>query len=403
MKKQNKRINGFNIVEVAIIIIITCIVSSFASGVITVNNNRTSSGITYSELLKDDKVKEFLDVYSKVMNGYYEDVDKNEAIDMAIKGMMSYLGDEYTTYMNDSDTSVLNNRLSGTYTGIGISLSSDSIIREVFTDSPAEKAGLQENDKIVAVNDVRVSEMGSNGISKKIKESGDKVKLTILRDDHEYDFDVNITKLDVPSVSSRVLEGESGNIAYMSISAFSSSLKKQVSSALEKIEKKEFKALIIDLRGNGGGYLTSAKDVASMFLEKDKVIYTMDEKGKQTSTHDDTSEHREYPIVVLVNGASASASEILTAALKDSYGAVVVGTKTYGKGKVQQTYSLDDGGMVKYTSAKWLRPNGECVDEVGITPDYVIDVEYIEDENGEVVSIIDKQFEKAIEVINELY
>ena len=403
MKKQNKRINGFNIVEVAIIIIITCIVSSFASGVITVNNNRTSSGITYSELLKDDKVKEFLDVYSKVMNGYYEDVDKNEAIDMAIKGMMSYLGDEYTTYMNDSDTSVLNNRLSGTYTGIGISLSSDSIIREVFTDSPAEKAGLQENDKIVAVNDVRVSEIGSNGISKKIKESGDKVKLTILRDDHEYDFDVNIAKLDVPSVSSRVLEGESGNIAYMSISAFSSSLKKQVSSALEKIEKKEFKALIIDLRGNGGGYLTSAKDVASMFLEKDKVIYTMDEKGKQTSTHDDTSEHREYPIVVLVNGASASASEILTAALKDSYGAVVVGTKTYGKGKVQQTYSLDDGGMVKYTSAKWLRPNGECVDEVGITPDYVIDVEYIEDENGEVVSIVDKQFEKAIEVINELY
>ena len=102
-------------------------------------------------------------------------------------------------------------------------------------------------------------------------------------------------------------------------------------------------------------------------------------------------------------GAAISIAEILTGALKDSYGAVVVGTKTYGKGKVQQTYSLDDGGMVKYTSAKWLRPNGECVDEVGITPDYLIDVEYIEDENGEVVSIVDKQFEKALEVINELY
>ena len=149
-------------------------------------------------------------------------------------------------------------------------------------------------------------------------------------------------------------------------------------------------SLIIDLRDNSGGYLSAAKDVASIFLKKDDIIYSLEEKEETTIVKDETNEAKNYKIVVLFNGASASSSEVLIAALKDSYGATTVGVTSYGKGKVQQTHSLEDGSMVKYTSAKWLTPKGECIDEIGITPEYY--VTFNPDTN------IDEQLEKALEL-----
>ena len=184
------------------------------------------------------------------------------------------------------------------------------------------------------------------------------------------------------------------NIGYMYIETFSTTVANQVEKALKRIDNDKISKLIIDLRNNGGGYLSAASDIASMFLEKGKKIYSLEDKDSIKDYNDETDEKKNLKVVLLVNDGTASASEILTAALKDSYGAEVVGTTTFGKGKVQQTKSLSDGTMVKYTTARWLRPNGECIDNIGIKPDYEVDL--IKNENDE---IIDTQLEKAIEVV----
>ena len=159
----------------------------------------------------------------------------------------------------------------------------------------------------------------------------------------------------------------------MYVSKFNQTVYDQFVDALEKLEKDNIDGLVIDLRDNTGGYLAAATKMAKLFLENGKVIYSLNEKNGSTVSKDDTDEARTYPVYVLVNGNTASASEILAAALRDSYGAKLVGSTTYGKGKVQKTSTLSDGTMYKYTSAKWLTPNGLCIDEVGLKPDIEID------------------------------
>ena len=159
--------------------------------------------------------------------------------------------------------------------------------------------------------------------------------------------------------------------------------------------------LILDLRNNGGGYLDEANKIINMFTEKGKLMYSLEDKSNKKNYLDETDEKRDYPILIIQNGATASASEILTAALIDSYGAKTLGTISYGKGKVQQKIDLNDGNILKYTTSKWIRPNGECIDGVGISPTYLIELEYIKDDNDEIISIIDRQLEKAIELLSK--
>ena len=201
-----------------------------------------------------------------------------------------------------------------------------------------------------------------------------------------YNFETEIRTLYIPALQYKMLDH---SIGYIYISSFSGTLKNQMIDALNYLENEGMESLIIDIRNNTGGYLFAAQEVASLFLEKGKTIYSLEEKDGIKEYKDETDEKRDYKIVLLQNEGSASASEILIAALKESYGATVVGTTSYGKGKVQQTYSLDDGSMVKYTSAKWLTPTGNCIDEIGISPD--IYVEELSEEE-------DVQLEKAIEV-----
>ena len=181
---------------------------------------------------------------------------------------------------------------------------------------------------------------------------------------------------------------------------FSNTLATQVEKALNDLESNGMTSLIIDLRENTGGYLTAATDVASIFLEKGKRIYGLEYQNEVTNYNDETREHKEYNIVVLINENTASASEILASALKESYGATIVGETSFGKGKVQQTMQLDDGSMVKYTSAYWLTPNGTCIDGVGISPDYYVTNEQTTDENGNITGITDLQLNKAVEILS---
>lgn len=396
MQKKNKKVIGFNIIEVVIIIIISSLTACVATGIITIGNYRTSAGPTYGELLEDNSIKSFLDVYADVVNGYYENVDKDKAIDSAIAGMMDYLGDKYTTYLNDEQTDTLNDMLEGTFNGIGIYIGSDGIIQDVFDDSPAKSAGLQKGDKLIEVKGQKVEGNNLEEMTNLIKSSKGIIKIKILRDNKTMELDVEVKELNKPAITYQRLSNGDKNVGYIYIDSFTTTVSNQVKSALDKMEKEGIDGVILDVRDNGGGYLTAAENIAELFLEKGKLIYSLEGKDNKEEYKDKTDDKKNYNVVVLINDGTASASEILAAALKDSYGAKLVGSKSYGKGKVQQTKKLPDGTMVKYTTAKWLRPNGECVDEQGINPDYEIDL--IKNEDG---TITDSQMQKALEVLFE--
>ena len=391
----------FTLQETLIMVLLTGIICTIASGTIVNHKYSTKNGTSYNTLLKDENIQEFLDVYATLNDSYYQSVDKKTAIEGAISGLMSSAGDNYTSYLDKDDAKNLSESLNGKYEGIGIAISrtNSGLIEKIYPNTPATKAGLQKGDKITHINSQDISEMSSDNIAKLIKESPNKkAKLTILRGEETLEVEVEVQSLATPVVDYKILEGNNKKVGYLLISSFSDTLTSQVENALNDLESSGIESLILDLRNNGGGLLTAAKDTASLFLEKGKAIYGLEGNSKASKTkfyYDETETHRTYPVIVLVNGATASASEILTAALKDSYGATTVGTTTYGKGKVQQTKKLSDGSLVKYTTSRWLTPNNECIDEYGISPDYGVEIEYQYDDEENIIGYTDTQLAKA--------
>ena len=393
--KANK---GFNLLSVIIIICAVSLISALATGIIVTNSYKTSNGLNYNELLNDEHLSEFLEVYASVSGNYYEDVDKDALIDTALNAMLDYLGDSYTTHLNSSETKALEERLAGSYKGIGIEIIGSEIVG-VTKDSPAAEAGLQVGDLLVSVDGTSVGDKSSSEISDLIKNSSDEsVSLIINRAGTELTYDVAIADVATKAIAYSLLEN---NIGYLKMDIFSKTLSSQVDLALKDMESQGMQKLIMDLRDNTGGYLESAEDTASIFLEKGKLIYSLENSETKADYHDETSACKNYPIVILLNSNSASASEILAAALKDSYSGPIlfVGETSYGKGLVQQTYDLSDGSMAKYTSARWLRPNGECINGKGLKPDYEVIKAEMYDEAG---NPIDNQLQRAIEVISAL-
>ena len=393
--KANK---GFNLLSVIIIICAVSLISALATGIIVTNSYKTSNGLNYNELLNDEHLSEFLEVYASVSGNYYEDVDKDALIDTALNAMLDYLGDSYTTHLNSSETKALEERLAGSYKGIGIEIIGSEIVG-VTKDSPAAEAGLQVGDLLVSVDGTSVGDKSSSEISDLIKNSSDEsVSLIINRAGTELTYDVAIADVATKAIAYSLLEN---NIGYLKMDIFSKTLSSQVDLALKDMESQGMQKLIMDLRDNTGGYLESAEDTANLFLEKGKLIYSLENSETKADYHDETSACKNYPIVILLNSNSASASEILAAALKDSYSGPIlfVGETSYGKGLVQQTYDLSDGSMAKYTSARWLRPNGECINGKGLKPDYEVIKAEMYDEAG---NPIDNQLQRAIEVISEL-
>lgn len=387
--KNNK---GFNLISVIIIIFITSIASAITAGVIVTNNYN----LAYKGLSNDKELNEFLKTYSNIINNYYDEIDKEKMIDSAINGMLNYLGDNYTTYLTKEQREDLEERLSGSYYGIGVTYNGTEIV-DVTKNGPAEAAGLKAGDKFISVGGTDVREV-PNAIKALIQDAkGKTISIVVERDGEQLTFDVKVESIP-SSVRYELLENK---IGYMKIDIFSEPLTTQVEKALSDLESKGMEKLIIDLRDNSGGYLDSAETTASLFLKEGKLIYSLEDKNEKEDYYDKTQTSRDYPIVILINEKSASSSEILAAALKDSYGAVLVGEKSYGKGKVQQTIKLDDGSMAKYTSAKWLRPTGECIDEIGLTPDYEVSLTYETNEDGQ-QTVIDTQLNKAIEVIRAM-
>lgn len=386
---------GYGLTEIIIIIVITSIISALATGMLITKTYSTNEGYTYAQLTKDKNIQEFLNVYSKIISSYYEDVNKTEIINSAINGMTSYLNDTYTSFLDEDKANSLINDLNATYEGIGITIK-DNVIVNVIESSPAYKAGLMAKDEIIEINGKLTQDMTSEEIKDSIKSSSDGVSLKINRSGEVKEVkNIKTAVLDEPSISYNIID--STNIGYLQISKFSNNLGKQVDFALEQMNN--ISGLIIDLRNDTGGYLEEAYSVAELFLKKGSLVYSLvDKNNKITKYKDKTNEKTDYSIIILINQNTASAAEILTGALKDSYGAILVGKKSYGKGKVQHTYSLESGGLIKYTSSKWLRPNGECIDTIGIEPDYNIENSIEEHEDGS-ITIIDNQLEKAKELL----
>ena len=393
MKEYLKK-TKFELWEVMAITLFSSLVMSFCTGYLVYK----SSCSQISTGNGDDNLAELYKAYDEIKSNYYSTVDLGALVDAGIKGMFSYLGDPYTTYLDKDQTDNLNNSFCGCYLGIGVIISVNNeenkmIISEVYDNTPAKSAGLAVGDIIVKVNDNVVADMESGEVTKLIK-SSDEVKLVVNRDGNDLDFTLNTAKLNNPSVDDKIIDGNNGNkIGYLKISKFNETAYEQFYEKLNKIEVDGINSLIIDLRDNTGGYLSAATKISEMFLQKGKVIYSLNEQSSTKTTYDETDDERNYKVYILVNGNSASASEILAAALKDSYGAKLVGTTTYGKGKVQKTSKLSDGTMYKYTSAKWLTPSGECIDGVGLKPD-------IEISNGDEL-LKDLVLEKAIEEIQK--
>ena len=384
---------SFNLVEVIIIILITGIIVSIISGVIVYNNyDRLNINNKYDETISKSELSKFEENYNKIINKYVEDVDRDELIEAAIKGMYNYLGDDYSMYIDKDDSSSLEESLRGQYTGIGIEISSMytqdgniSVITKVFDDTPAQKAGLKVGDLLISLNGVDLSDKDAAYVANTIK-YGEKDThiLKVMRDEKEIEVELSRTLVNINYVHGEVLDK---NIGYIKIDSFGATTADQVKLALDKFDK-NITSLIVDLRDNSGGYLSTADEISNIFIEKGKNIYQIKDREGKITIYKATNEiYRKFDrISVLINENSASASEILALALKESAGAKIVGTKSFGKGSVQETEILDSGAMVKYTVAYWLSANGNSINEVGITPDI------IEED-------VDKQINKAKEVV----
>lgn len=370
--KRDKKI--FSFLDVSIIVLITSLVMCFLGGALIYKH---LGGVNFSLLDEDAHLQELIGAYNNLVDNYYYTLDKKELINGAINGMYSVTGDPYTTYLNEGSANSLENSLNGKYTGIGITIkkndNDDMEIYQVHEGTPAHKAGLLKGDLIKKVNGEEVN--GNTDITEKIK-SAKSVELTIMRSGVEYTYKVSTANLNKPVVESMTFVQNGKRIGYIRLTIFNSTCDIQIGEHLSNLEKDGIDALILDLRDNTGGYLQMAENIAEMFLEKGKVIYSLESKNSIEIAKDETNERRTYPISVIINKHAASASEVLAGALKYSYGAKLVGNKSYGKGKVQEKSSLSSGTAIKYTTARWLVPNGECIDGVGLTPDIEVDLDY---------------------------
>ena len=386
-------------IRLAIIIVISMIIGSVFTMFIKENNN----SVNYSYSSKDRKeFNSLYETYDTIMKDYYKSVDSNTLIEGAINGMLGSLNDEHTMYFDKKSKEAFDSELSGNYYGIGaqIQLTREGTIKitKVFNDSPAEKAGLKAEDVFVSVDGVSVEGKNATEVANMLKSNTVKTsKIVIKREGNEINFDVTKENITLFSVSSEMLKNNNKNIGYLSVSIFGQKTYSQFKDALLKLESQNMDSLIIDLRGNTGGYLYTVTNMLEEFVGKDNIMYQIQSSNgvKKYKSSKETS--RKYKIVILVDENSASASEIMAASMKENYGAILVGKTTYGKGTVQTTKNLSNGSMIKYTIEKWLTPNGKNIDKEGITPDYDVNIgdSYLNSPTKE----NDMQLKKALDLL----
>lgn len=346
----------------------------------------------------DAKFEALYETYDAIKENYYKDVNDETLINGAIDGMMKSLGDEHSMFFNKEDKKSFEDELSGTYYGIGAEIKQvnedEVMINKVFDGSPAEKAGLKNGDIFISIDGKNTKGMSVSDIASKLKsESKDTATIIIKRDGKEKTFKVQKDNVNLLSVSSEMLDNKVG---YISVSIFGERTYSQFKDALESLEKDDMKSLIIDLRGNSGGYLSTVTQMISEFVDSKTVIYQMKTREGISKYNAINDKKRNYKVIILVDENSASASEIMASAMKEQYGATLVGTTTFGKGTVQEPKDLSNGTLIKYTIQEWLTSNGNSINGVGVKPDIEekLGDSYVNNPTRE----NDNQFQKAIEI-----
>lgn len=365
------------------------------------NENVTISREEYERFLKFQK----LDMLMNMADQYfYEDVDEEAMLESAAVGLMAGLGDVYSMYYTAEQMAEFNEEAEGEYQGIGCQLLADPTdglitVTRVFKNSPAEKAGIRSGDKIVYVNDVYYTAYEMNDAVDVMRgEPGQSVKVTVMRGMETMDFDVMREDISINYVEYQILDG---NIGYVIVYDFLGNACEGFSEAMDAFQAADVAGMIIDLRNNGGGLLDAAVDMADLILPEG-VVVSMRDKYDHVMEKTIDADYYDVPMAVLVNGYTASASEILAGAIRDKEAGTIVGTRTFGKGVVQSVFEFPDGSGMKITSAQYFTPNGECIHEVGIEPDVLVELD------EDVVTLYginnlpheqDAQLQKAIELL----
>lgn len=390
--------DNFNIKEVIFLIVVTAIVSLIMG--YNLNKNTDLKSETINNTSKNEIIKNF----EYIKENYYEEIDDEILVKGAIEGMVNALGDTYSTSIDEESSNNFNARLTGSYSGIGIEIANDTdnniVVTNVFESSPAEKAGIKILDIIKKVDDENFEGKATSDLTNYIKESNKSTfKVTINRNGEELEMQISREIVQIKSVYYEVKKKEDYKIGYIFISIFASNTAKQFEEAINSLEKEQIGSLIIDVRYNTGGHLTSVVDMLSCLLDSSKVIYQIENKGVITKYYSKGKETKKYPIVVLQNNSSASASELLSSALKEQYGATIIGETSFGKGTVQKLITLENGIQYKFTSEKWLTSNGTWINEKGVKADIEVslDDKYFETLNEE----DDNQLQEAINYLNQ--
>ena len=405
MKNRLKKLipnQDFTFKQVVIITVITLFLGVFSGFFIT--HFAIRKNVLPGHRVIDRQLRDFIEVYHTLNTEYFQELDKNELISGAIKGMLETIDDPHTIYLDSDVTDNFNVRLQGSFNGVGLEIVRDregrTVVLNPFEDGPAYKAGIRTGDIITRVDDQDISESPITETSAMIKGPvGTYVEITVNRNNEERSFKIQRETITIRSVTSEVMEIDNQKIGYININIFSSLTTDQFNEELRKLRRENVDALIIDVRSNAGGYLNSVHDILSNFLTRDDVLYQIETSRRTTKRHGRGTNQVDLPVVVLVNERSASAAEILAAALKESYGAYVVGVTTHGKGTVQQPRRLSTGGMFKFTTQNWLTPEGNRVEESGVPPTH--EVRLNENFFREPTRDNDNQLQKAIELLTK--
>lgn len=357
-------------------------------------------GFTGDSFSKLRRVERLIDKY------YIDEYDKEKMEDEALKSYVNALGDKYSAYISKDEFEDYKTMLSGDYKGIGVEVFIDEdgfiTVQTVYDDSPASESGICTNDRLIKANGTKISVKNYSEalkIIKGINDSSETVKLTILRGDEEIELDVKRESISINYVDTKKF----GDISYIALSSFEGKSADQFEKALDEAKNDKAKGIIIDLRNNPGGTLETVLKIADSILSEGTILTIKSKTEKEKVYLSDSKKSTDIPICLIVNQNTASAAEVLTAALSDHKKATVVGNKTFGKGVVQSIYFLGDNSALKVTSSKYYTPNNICINNVGITPDITVDLpkEYKNKSINSIPFENDTQLQKAIEVLNK--
>lgn len=391
------------IMLIFIIIMITSLITAFATYQYLIKGQNLKIGITTSESTLSGLEYTLSRFRSELEKKYIGEINDEELIEGAIKGYIDGLGDPYTTYYTKEEMEDIMEETEGNYVGIGIYMTLNqeantiTVIRPI-ENSPAEKAGILPGDIITKVNGETYAGDRLEQASKDIKgEEGTKVTLEILRGTETKTFEITRAKVLISHITTKVLNE---NIGYIAISSFEGGCANEFKTKYQELQKQGIKKLIIDLRNNGGGIVDECIDIADMIIKKDEILLiTKDKQNNEEITKSKKDPIVNMPVAVLTNEYSASASEILAGALKDHKRATLIGTRTYGKGVIQELHQLSDGSGLKITTNEYFTPNRNSINEIGIIPDIEVELSDEAKIKLELEDNEDTQLQKAIEVL----